>query len=119
MTITIFENAPGFNVLKRMHFQEYRKLRDKWQTMVRSAAGTERFTGKCAVTIIRYYCSNAMDIDNLYSACKIPLDALVRSKVLANDDPKNVVSLRCDQMKVPTRNRERTEITIIEIPSQP
>lgn len=114
MTITIEELAPGMNVLMRMHFRTYGKLRDKWQTWIRSVAGTHRFDRPCDVRIIRYYAANPMDLDNLWSTSKIPLDAMVRAGILPSDNPKAVTSLKVEQFKVPTRNRERTEITIIE-----
>ncbi len=114
MVITINEHAPGMNTLMRMHFRTYGKLRDKWQTMLRAAAGTYRFIGPCDVRIVRYYAGQPMDLDNLWSTCKIPLDAMVRAKVLPGDDPNCVASLSCEQFKVPTKNRERTEISITE-----
>lgn len=118
MTITIPELAPGMNALMRMHFRTYGALRNKWQTLLRSAAGTTRFDCPCEVRIVRYYAANPMDLDNLWSTSKIPLDALVRAKILRNDDPKAVTSLAVEQYKVPTKNRERTEIHILEQPTR-
>jgi Holliday junction resolvase RusA-like endonuclease len=113
MTLTIPSLAPGMNTLLRMHFRSYGKIRDTWQTQIRAAAGTKRFDGPCSVSIVRYYASNAMDLDNLYSTCKIPLDALVRAKVLNDDNPDAVADLTCKQVKVATRKEERTEIELI------
>ena len=115
MTFTIEEHAPGMNVLMRMHFRTYGKLRDKWQVLLREAVGTYRFRGKVDVRIIRFYAGVPMDLDNLWSTCKIPLDAMVRSGILPSDNPECVSALRCEQFKVPTKNRERTEITILEL----
>ncbi len=114
MTITIDELAPGMNVLMRMHFRTYGKLRDKWQTWLRSLAGTARFHKPCEVRIVRYYAGVPMDLDNLWSTGKVPLDALVRAGILPSDNPSAVTSLKVEQFKVPTKNRERTEIHIVE-----
>lgn len=113
MTVTIEDLAPGMNTLLRMNIHTYKRERDKWQVMVRSAFGTHKIIGKCEVHIARFYATNPMDLDNLWSTCKIPLDAMVRAGVLPADDPQCVTTLKCEQFKVPTRNREATEITII------
>ena len=112
MIITIHDLAPGMNTLLRMHFRTYGKIRDKWQVELRAAVGTLRYTGPCSISIQRHYCGVPMDLDNLYSTCKIPLDAMVRAKILPEDNPEALVGLTCKQSKVATRKEERTEITI-------
>ena len=112
MTITIDELAPGMNVLMRMHFRTYGKIRDKWQLMVRAAFGITRFTLPCDVHITRFYATTPLDPDNLYASAKIPLDALVRAGILANDNNDCIASLKVEQFKVPTKKREATEIHI-------
>ena len=114
MTLTIDELAPGMNVLMRMHFRTYGKVRDKWQLMLRAAAGTQRFTVPCDVWIVRHYASQPLDPDNRYASAKVILDGLVRSGILPNDNDKCIASLKVEQFKVPTKNRERTEIHITE-----
>jgi hypothetical protein len=112
MTLTINELAPGMNVLMRMHFRTYATIRDKWQLMLRAAAGTTRFTEPCDVWIVRHYASQPLDPDNRYASAKVILDGLVRSGILPNDNDKCISSLVVEQVKVSTRKEERTEITI-------
>lgn len=115
MTVTIPELAPGMNVLMRMHFHTYADLRNKWQTMLRVGFGTKRFKGASEVLIVRYHCGTPMDLDNLWSTPKIPLDAMVRASILPGDDPGCVAALKVEQRRVPTRKEVRTEITVEEL----
>ncbi len=106
--------APGLNVLMRMHYHSYKKERDKWHYMVRSAAGRLRLARPVSIHIHRRYAGKPMDRDNLYSAAKIPLDALRYSKIIPDDDRSAVVSLKCTEEKVGKRSEQCTIIKIQE-----
>jgi len=115
MEITVHELAPGLNGsngLIRMHFRSYGKVKDRWQLLLREAAGTRRAPDPCHIHMHRYYCGQPMDIDNLYSTCKIPLDAMRAVKIIREDDPSVVSSITMTQSKVAKRTEQRTVITI-------
>jgi len=111
MILVIYELAPGMNKLKRMHWAVYKKTRDKWQTLVRSQAGTRKVSGPCTVQITRYQSGTQLDPDNLVSSAKIPLDALVRSKVI-EDDSSEHITLSVTAIRIKSRKDQRTEIVI-------
>ena len=105
--------APGLNGPKgliRMHFATYAKVKDVWTWHLKKER--HKAPDVCAITIERYYCSQPMDIDNLYSTCKIPLDAMKAAKIIVDDNPACVASLRCLQFKVKTRKEECTWILV-------
>lgn len=106
--------APGLNGPKgliRMHFAAYGKVKDTWTWHLKSHPKSPA-PEKCSIVIERYYCSQPMDIDNLYSTCKIPLDAMKAAKMIVDDNPHCVTSLRVLQFKVATRKEERTHIIV-------
>lgn len=121
--ITIDELAPGLNGSKglmRMHWNTYRGLRDRWTFLIRNQVNDyvgrwwedPLFRKTSQVYILRHYARQPMDIDNLYSTAKIPLDALCHAGVLADDDPECVGALTVNQCKVDTVDAECTHITI-------
>ena len=109
--INIPELAPGMNALMRMHFRTYGKLRDKWKLML-MAETRAKVLGPCEIFIDRYYASQPLDLDNLWSSCKIPLDAMRGAGIIPDDNTKIVTSLKCDQFKVANRAEQRTQIVI-------
>ena len=114
MTITIPELAPSLNGsrgLMRMHWASYKKIRDRWTYLVKAEANGHRFK-QAEVRIRRYYSRQPLDLDNLYAASKIPLDALRHARVLPDDDPQCVTALRVTQEKVETVSDERTVIEL-------
>jgi Holliday junction resolvase RusA-like endonuclease len=110
--------APSLNGSKglmRMHWATYKKVREKWTLLLRAQANLHRSVNKieqCEVVIFRHFASQPLDLDNLYAASKIPLDALRHSGVLAEDDPSVVRSLECIQFKVSKRADQKTIIHI-------
>jgi len=115
IVITIPLLAPSLNGdkgLMRMHFQAYKKVRDKWQVLIMEET-RKRITEPVRVQIIRYYASQPLDLDNLYAACKVPLDALRKTKVIIEDNPDIIVDLNCKQVKVGTRAEQKTTIIIM------
>lgn len=115
MTLTIPELAPslnGANGLMRMHWGKRKKLLVKWQYLIMESAAGKKHKGPCSVRIVRYYAYRPLDNDNLYAAAKIPLDALRKQGIIADDDTSTMRSLQCEQVKVSKKIEQRTEITI-------
>ena len=107
--------APSMNGtggLMRMHHREYARVRDAWTVLVRGAARLEKAAAPCRVEIVRRYPGRPLDLDNLYAAAKVPLDALRRAGVIPDDDPETVVSLSCTQRKAARRSEAGTTIRL-------
>lgn len=112
--------APGLNGsngLIRMHFTTYKKVKDKWTRAIRERCNARAST-PCSILVERYYATHAMDLDNLYSTVKIPLDALRSSGVIPEDDPSCVEALKVVQIKVAKKVDQHTRITITSIPKE-
>lgn len=123
ITLKIPELAPSLNGSKglmRMHYQQYRRVRETWSTLALSALRSHpewRYlrrpvAARVSVEIERRYASHPLDLDNLYAASKVPLDALRRSGIIRDDDPDTVTALRCTQIKVDRRAQQGTVITL-------
>ena len=110
--------APSLNGSKglmRMHWANYRKIKDKWTLLIRTQANLERGfkqIEECEVVIFRHYATHPLDLDNLFAASKIPLDALRHSGVLSEDDPSVVKSLECKKYKVAKKADQKTVIQL-------
>jgi Holliday junction resolvase RusA-like endonuclease len=110
--------APSLNGSKglmRMHHRTYSKVRDAWTWDAKAAVSTcdaPLPVPPCRVEIVRHYASHPLDLDNLYAACKVPLDALRKAGVLRDDDPDCVTDLRCRQRKVAARKDQQTIIDL-------
>ncbi len=115
--LIVDELAPSLNGSKglmRMHFHAYRKVKEKWILMIRAAAGNdfgEPFE-EAEIEIVRHYARQPLDIDNLYAACKVPLDAMRHAGILIEDDPSVVTNIFCHQVKVAKVTEQKTEIKI-------
>lgn len=113
-SLIVYELAPSLNGdrgLMRLHWTDYITLRERWIWLVREKGVPQRIY-PASVQIVRFYARNPLDLDNLYAAAKVPLDALCETGWLRDDDPDSLVSLNCTQHKVDTLDEERTQITI-------
>lgn len=93
LIIDIDEVAPmlnGSGGLKNMHFQAYRKLRDRWVWLIRSKTSAI-IKGRVSIVYIRRSVV-APDWDNISASFKPIGDALVTNKVIEDDNPKIVTS---------------------------
>ena len=119
LTISIPRLAPSLNGgkgLMRMHHAAYRRVREAWVYEVLAAlSDTRRAPVPCAVTITRRYAVHPLDLDNLYAAAKVPLDALRHAGVIPDDDPACVASLACVQEKVAKKAEQETIIELSRI----
>lgn len=112
ISIEVSELAPSLNVLMRMHYHTYGKLRDKWTWLVREQAGTQKSAAQFHIRIDRYYAVHPLDMDALY-ARKIEIDALCNAGIIPDDNPNAMTGLSCSQTKVNSRKLEKTVITIL------
>ena len=107
--------APGLNGGKgliRMHFHAYGKVKEAWIWAIKEQTRVKASV-PCEIHVERRYATHAMDLDNLYSTLKVPLDALRAAGVLIDDDPNCVENVSIKQVKVKTRKEEGTFISIV------
>lgn len=107
--------APGLNGpkgLMRMHFGEYKKEKEKWMWWLKKSALSAKAPIPCSIEIQRYYAKQPMDVDNVYSTAKIPLDSMRENGILADDNPNHVSALAVHQIKVAKLAEEKTVIII-------
>jgi len=126
MTITFFidELAPGLNVMLRQHYRVRKEIQERWILMMKSERNKFDvgfpIMSPVHVWIHRYYAGLPLDVDNHYASAKIPLDALVRSGFLPDDNNACVSGLKCEQFKTAHKKDQKTKIHLTwEIAVQP
>ena len=111
--ITINELVPGLNGkdgLMRASWKGRKAKKQKYMLMI-MAQTRNKFPGKVVITYIRYTCQ-LMDWDNHCASFKYVGDALVDAKVIKDDNPSIIIEFKVEQIKVPTRAEQRTQIII-------
>lgn len=103
------------NKSRKLHPQAYKRIRDKYTTLVRILASGVPRCKPDEVRHVRFtrYGSRELDYDNLVSGMKPLLDA-IRIVGLIHDDRPDCVRLNYNQAKS-TRKNARTVITICEV----
>ena len=66
----------------------------------------------CRIVRITSYRRRLLDFDNLAGGCKYFLDCCKYSQLIPDDRPQDI-ALQVSQVKVKTRDEERTEVEII------
>jgi hypothetical protein len=113
LKLEIPEVAPMLNGkkgLKNMHYRNYMKLRDRWDSIIRDVTN-ERILGTVHVTYTRSSVV-APDWDNLCASFKPIGDALVNNGVIQDDSPKIIETFTPVWRKAKNNS---DLITIIEI----
>lgn len=98
---TLSEPTPSNNLIKNMHFHEYRRLRLNWRLLVLAALGrTARLPPlERAFVVVTRNCAGAgLDWDNAYGGLKPLLDCLVAPSaknpsglgLIKDDSPKHM-----------------------------
>ncbi len=107
--------TPTGNMIKRMHPQLYKRLRDTFTLLVKSESLTVRRCekGERRRIVITRYGARVLDYDNLVGGAKPLVDAIRRSELIEDDRPA-CVDLEYNQNKCPKKD-ERTVITITEV----
>ena len=115
-TLIIPEKVPsnnGKNGLLRTHWAKRRKLVETWAWLFR-AQTTNRHAGQVEIQIIHYHIGRAIqDYDNLVSTLKLPLDALVKAGIIADDKMSVIGVPTIEQVRVKDKKEVKTVITII------
>ena len=115
IVLTVPRLAPSFNEMLRLFkdIKAFKDLQEVWNLEILAARGRDRrrFT-RATIIIERFYCSNPLDLDGLYAAGKIPIDAIRRAGIMPDDNPRVLVGLHCTQIKVATRKAQKTVIEI-------
>jgi len=104
--------TPSNNAVMRMHHrvrtQQHAQYRlEVWATTRRESSSFE----KCHVTITRHG-SRPLDWDNMGGGLKFLLDAMVKNKIIADDNPGCVLTLNLKQEKC-SRKEEKTVVEIM------
>ncbi len=82
-----------------------------WDEPLAKAPRKEVDSTPCKVSIVSFR-QRLLDIDNLYGGVKYFVDSLRYAGLIYNDDPESI-TLHVSQVKVKTKQEERTEIEII------
>lgn len=69
----------------------------------------------CFSVTIQHYRHRRIDLDNL--SAKAIIDSLAEIGLIPDDSPDRLVSLQCQQSRVPKTEQERVEIGIMEMPT--
>jgi Holliday junction resolvase RusA-like endonuclease len=96
-----------------MHFQVYRKLRDKWVWLIASKT-RQKIKGKVTIAYTRSSVV-APDWDNISASFKPIGDALVTNGVIEDDNPNVVVEFIPKWRKAKNNNDLKTIIEITPI----
>jgi Holliday junction resolvase RusA-like endonuclease len=116
LIIEIDEVAPmlnGSGGLKNMHFQVYRKLRDRWVWLIASKT-RQKIKGKVTIAYTRSSVV-APDWDNISASFKPIGDALVTNGVIEDDNPKVVLEFIPKWRKAKNNKDLKTIIEITPI----
>jgi Holliday junction resolvase RusA-like endonuclease len=103
--------TPSNNAVMRMHHRTRTVHHKNYTFKVWLAVGGAHIGfDKCKVTVTRH-ASRQLDWDNMGGGLKFLLDAMVKNKIIVDDNPKCIVSLDLKQEKC-TRKEEKTVIEI-------
>jgi hypothetical protein len=115
--LVIPELAPslnGKNGLLRMHWSKVSKIKARWKVLLLEAADRQRMKGPCHIKVVRHYASQPLEADNAYASLKVLLDAMRYASIIEDDSLALIGKPEVDQVKVPHRKDQRTEIFITE-----
>lgn len=83
-----------------------------WQ--IRSST-TNQHKGPVRLELVRHSIGGLMDRDNLVSTGKIPIDALVKAKVIPDDNPTIITESDYSQTRAKNQATQFTVIRIIDL----
>lgn len=117
ITEIVFEGLlPGLNGkggLLRMHWVKKGQLAKRLSLLIMSQT-RNKHAGQVTFSLVRYSMAPKMDFDNLVATSKIPTDCLVKTRVIADDNPDIIVSRAFTHVRVKTKGEQRTVITITD-----
>lgn len=118
------EATPSNNVIKNLHFQVYRNLRNSWAWKVKAAVGQEIKTVELAwLAITRFSAGSGLDWDNAYGGLKPLLDCLVVGTaknpsglgLIRDDSPKCMPFPPLLRQEGAKRGQSRTLVEIFDL----
>ena len=115
-TIEIKGVIPGLNGpdgLIRQHWTKAKKVRLKYQCIIMSQTKNSH-KGPVEIEYIGYKVT-LMDWDNFCSSFKHIGDALVKAKVIKDDNPKIICNFLPNQIKISARKEQKVIIKIKDI----
>jgi len=104
------EATLSLNVLRKLHKQAYKRLRDRYQWLM-LAQTLNRHTGPVKLTLTRLS-TGTLDYDNLAGGAKPLIDALVNGGILSGDTPALIPQRDYQQEKIKRGQRPQTIIQI-------
>ena len=108
----VIQGLNGSGGLMQKHWVDISKEKDAFILRV-MALRAPKFPGKVRIIYTRF-CAQFMDIDNMVSTAKLPLDALKANKVIVDDNPNWIISFTPNQVKC-RRKDQRTVVFIEEV----
>jgi hypothetical protein len=103
--------TPSNNLVMRMHHRNRTREHNACFLEVRAAVGTfHPCFETCDITITRHG-NRLIDFDNMGGGLKFLMDAMVKNKIIVDDSPKHVLSLRLFQEKC----KKKDEKTVVSI----
>lgn len=103
----------GKNGLIRQHFHQAKKTRDRYRLIFLSQT-KNKHRGQVIIEYIGYKC-RLMDWDNFSASFKHIGDALVKAKIIKDDNPKIVTDFKVQQIKVSKLSEQKTIIKIKDV----
>ena len=104
--------TPSNNTVMRMHHRERSAEHKRYMWLVfAEISPTCPYFERCIVTIARHG-ARSLDWDNMGGGLKFLLDALVKNKVIKDDNPKCITELNLRQIK--TKRKDEKTVIIIE-----
>lgn len=104
--------TPSNNVVMRMHHRERSAEHERYQWIVCAANNLNMdYFERCVITVARYG-ARPLDWDNMGGGLKFLLDALVKNKIIKDDNPKCVIELNLRQIK--SKRKDEKTVVIIE-----
>ena len=123
------EETPSNNVIKGMHFHDYRKMRSRFRFLVLQALKSQRPTAPIerSFLVIRRHCAGLLDWDNALGGLKPVLDCLVTATkknpdglgLVFDDSPRSMPYPPFMEQVKAKRGEGRTEIWVYEVAESP
>jgi len=96
--IDVPEVVPSLNILLRRHWMQRRKIAKRWEWIMLASRPNPYVAPSIARVTITRFSRGTLDVDNLYGAAKLVVDALKVVGLIVGDEPK-VLELTCGQQR--------------------
>jgi hypothetical protein len=127
--LQLAEETPSNNVIKEMHFQEYRRLRQRFRYLVLEALQGKRPEAPIeqSFLVVRRHCAGLLDWDNALGGLKPLLDCLVIATkrnpsglgLVVDDSPRSMPYPPFMEQIKAKPGKGHTEILVFEVAQGP